>query len=43
MEKWYYYVADESYLLWVIKMLIGAVLTPVWIILTTLGVEADFN
>lgn len=40
---WSYYVVDDSYLLWVIKMLLGALLTPVWIILETFGIPFDFN
>jgi hypothetical protein len=38
-----FYVADNSFFLWVIKMILSAVLTPLWILFMGLGVSFDFN
>ena len=45
MDKrtWGHCVVDDNYLMWVIKMILGALLTPLWIILQTFGIEYDFN
>lgn len=41
--KYEYYVYDDSFFSWAMKMVASALLTPLWIILMGLGVPFDFN
>lgn len=43
MKDYVFVVYDESFFLWVIKMLLSAILTPLWIVLVGLGLDFDFN
>jgi len=43
MKEYYFYVADDSFVLWSIKMLLSALFTPVFILLQALGVSFDLN
>ena len=44
MAKWdyYYWIGGDSFLPWAITMLIGAVLTPIWIIMAAFGIDWEF-
>jgi len=36
-------VYDDSFFLWAVKMVLSALLTPLWILLAALGITFDFN
>lgn len=45
MEKQQYVFAvyDDSYFVWALKMIVSAVLTPLWLILVGLGIDFNLN
>lgn len=42
-QQYIFVVYDDSFFAWAVKMVLSAILTPVWIILVGLGLEFDFN
>ena len=43
MKQYAFVVYDYSFFIWAIKMVLSAVLTPLWILLVGLGLDFDFN